>query len=438
MTRRTWKRFLSVGPLNGVRILDFSRVLAGPYCTQILGDMGAEVIKIEHPSGDDTRKWGPPYKNGESAYYISCNRNKVSITLDMKIKQSADIVTRLVERSDVLVHNFITGGAESLGIGYEKVSKINPSIIYCAISGFGRTGIYAKKPGYDALISAMYGMQHITGEENGPPTRPGVAVTDILTGILSYGAICAALYERKTSGLGQQIDTSLMESQLSSLVYIANNYLVTGEDTSRRWGTAHPSIVPYQNFQCSDEGFISLPIGNDLQYKMFCRSLYETKVLSDEEMHLIFDSSKFSTIPSETPSENISPKLEFQTNPDRVRSRTTLIPILQRIFQKETVAFWIKSLDGRGFPVGPVRNIKESLTCPQAIERGMIQEIDHPKCGKLSLVGPPIKFSRTPCSIRLPPPLLGQHTREVLRNLLNFTDTEIDSYVHCGAITENK
>jgi succinate---hydroxymethylglutarate CoA-transferase len=426
---RLCKRFLSSGPLSGVRVLDFSRVLAGPYCTQILGDMGAEVIKIEHPTGDDTRRWGPPYSHGESAYFISCNRNKLSITVDLKVKESAEIVERLVQRSDVLVHNFVTGGAESLGLGYESVSTLNPRMIYCAISGFGSTGIYAKKPGYDALISAMYGMQHITGPENGPPTRPGVAVTDVLTGILSYGAICAALHERNTSGLGQKIDTSLMESQLSSLVNIASSYLVTGKDSSQRWGTAHPSIVPYQNFLCSDDKYLSLAIGNDIQFTMFCQSLLETNLLTDEEIHFLFEHS---TLSSETP----LPKLEFQKNPDRVRNRKILVPMIQQIFQKETMTFWTNLLDQKGFPIGPVRNIQESFTCPQAVERGMVEEIDHPTIGKLSVVGPPIKFSRTPCAIRLPPPLLGQHTREILKDLLHYSESEIDQYLHCGAIRE--
>jgi succinate---hydroxymethylglutarate CoA-transferase len=426
----TAKRLISSGPLNGVRVLDLSRVLAGPYCTQILGDMGADVIKIEHPSGDDTRRWGPPYRHGESAYFISCNRNKLSVTLNMKVKESSDILLKLVQRSDVLVHNFVTGGAESLGLGYDKVSSMNPQIIYCAISGFGSTGIYASKPGYDALISAMYGMQHITGPENGPPTRPGVAVTDVLTGILSYGAICAALYERKTSGLGQKIDTSLMEAQLSSLVNIASSYLVTGKDSSRRWGTAHPSIVPYQNFLCSDGGYVSVAVGNDSQFSLFCQSLYDTKLLSEQEIHQLFD------LPVSL--ANLRPKSEYQTNPDRVRNRVALIQTLQGIFQKESLAYWIAVLDQKGFPIGPVRNIEDSFTCPQALERGMVQEIDHPTCGKLAVVGPPIKFSRTPCSIRLPPPLLGQHSRQVLRDLLEYSDSEIDQYVQCGAISERE
>jgi succinate---hydroxymethylglutarate CoA-transferase len=430
------KRLFSSGPLSGVRVLDLSRVLAGPYCTQILGDMGADVIKIEHPNGDETRTWGPPYRNGESAYFISCNRNKLSLTLNMKVKESSEILSKLVKQSDVLVHNFVTGGAESLGLGYDKVSQLNPQIIYCAISGFGSTGIYASKPGYDALISAMYGMQHITGPENGPPTRPGVAVTDVLTGILSYGAICAALFERKTSGLGQKIDTSLMESQLSSLVNIASSYLVTGKDSSRRWGTAHPSIVPYQSFMCSDGSYVSLAVGNDIQFTLFCQSLFKTNLMTQEEIHLLFDSSTLPT--NHLEASNLLPKSEYKTNPDRVQNRVALIQILQKIFEKESLTYWMEVLDNKGFPIGPVRNIQESFTCPQALERGMVQEIDHPTCGKLAVVGPPIKFSRTPCSIRLPPPLLGQHSREVLKNLLNYSDREIDHYLRCGAISERR
>lgn len=426
------QRYQSNGPLTGIKVLDFSRVLAGPYCAQMLGDLGAEVIKIEHPNGDDTRKWGPPYNNGESSYFISCNRNKLSICLNMKVKESKDIIDRLVEKSDIILHNFVTGGAESLGLGYERLSKINPRIIYCSISGFGSTGIYSKKPGYDSIISAMYGMQHITGPEDGEPIKPGVAVTDILTGIYSYGAITTALYERSISGLGQKVETSLMESQLASLVYIASNYLITGEDKSRRLGTAHPSIVPYQNFECSDHKFINLAGGNDSQFLTFIKCLYQTNLLNENEIQELYDSNTLLNI------DEIQPKLEYKTNSDRVKNRKQLISLLTQIFKKETLDYWMNVLDGKGIPIGPVRNIKESFTCQQAIDRNMIEYINHPKCGKIGVVGIPVKYSRTPGKIRLPPPLLGQHTKEVLMNMLHYTEDEINSLIQTGAITENK
>jgi succinate---hydroxymethylglutarate CoA-transferase len=389
------------------------------------------VIKIEHPTGDDTRTWGPPFKEGESAYFICCNRNKLSVVLDMKIPESRRIMDRLILRSDVLVQNFVTGKEEMLGLGYERVAKINPRIIYCAISGFGSSGMYATKPGYDSIISAMYGMQHITGEEGGGPMKPGVAVTDVLTGLLAVSGINAALYERSLSGLGQRVDTSLMEAQLSSLVNIASNYLISGKDNSKRWGTAHPSIAPYQTFLCDGGGGLSIAGANDAQFVSLCRTLQTSGAMTREEEDIIFDRNELSNQVA-----LLSPRPIYQTNADRVQHKASLCAALEAVFMRRTSDFWAKLFEGKGFPFGPVRSIEQALTCPQSVARDMVQTIAHPTCGPIKVVGPPIKFSRTACTIRLPPPLLGEHTIEVLRSLLHFSDEEIESFARTGAITD--
>lgn len=396
------------GPLKGIRVLDFSRVLAGPYASQILGDMGAEVIKVESIDGDDTRKWGPPFAKGyESAYFISLNRNKLSIILNMKHPAVKKVVVRLIERSDVLIENFIEGTAEKLGIGYDDVSKINNRIIYCSVTGFGSTGPFAKKPGYDAIISAMYGMMHITGDEGGAPVKPGVAVTDVLTGLLAHGAILSALYERTISGKGQRVDTSLMEAQLSSLVNVASNYLITGQDNTQRLGTAHPSIVPYQAFSCKDGKYISLAVGNDRQFEELCKALGR---------------------------EDWSRDKRFLTNADRVNNRDILIPAIAELLATKELVYWLAEFETKTFPFGPVRSIAESFTCEQAVQRNMIEVVVHPKCGPVKVVGVPVKYSRTPSSIRLAPPLVGEHTRAVLKDLLGFHDSEIDDLINEGAV----
>jgi succinate---hydroxymethylglutarate CoA-transferase len=420
----------SNGPLAGIRVIDFSRVLAGPYCASLLGDMGAEVIKIEAPEkGDDTRQWGPPYSHGESAYFISCNRNKLSMTVNMKVEQSMKVIRRLVENSDVLIENFLTGKAESLGIGFEDCTKLNPRLVYCSISGFGATGIYASKPGYDGIISAMYGMQHITGHANGPPVKPGVALTDVLTGLIAYGGISAALFERAGSGLGQKVETSLMEAQLSALVNVASSYLTTGQDTSKRWGTAHPSIVPYQTFPCAQDGGIFIAIGNDGQFRSLCETLLASGVMSENDVREVFS--------DEYDKKGTRLLLEkYRTNSNRVKNREELLPLLESIFMRHTTAFWDVILNTGTFPFGPVRSIKEAFDCPQAQARDMVQYVNHSKIGKLAVVGSPVKFSRTPCSVRLPPPLLGEHTYKVMHEVLHFSDSEIEELVACGAVTD--
>jgi len=418
------------GPLSGIRVVDFSRVLAGPYCSQLLGDLGAEVIKIEQPhNGDDTRSWGPPFKNGESAYFISCNRNKMSIALNLKVPQSRVILDRLLTKADVLLENFLTGKPNEFGFGYEHASSINPRLVYCTISGFGSTGVYKDKPGYDGIISAMYGLQHITGERGGGPVRAGVALTDILTGLMAYGAINAALLERTVSGKGQRIETSLMETQLSALVNVASNYLITGKDTSKRWGTGHPSIVPYQTFACAGDGYMFVAIGNDAQFKALCEALQACGVLTQDEQEILFSENRNG--------EKRAVSEKFSTNANRVKHREVLEPLLQTILLRQDVRFWDASFDKLGFPYGPVRSVEEALCCPQAKARNMVQNVHHPQCGDIQVVAPPVKFSRTPCSIRSPPPLLGEHTGHILESVLGFSQDEISSFLECGAVSHH-
>lgn len=390
---------ITAGPLSGLRVVDLSRILAGPYCCQMLGDMGAEVIKIEQPGGgDETRRWGPPFIEGESSYFLSVNRNKRSLAVDLKHKEGVDIIKRLVAVSDVLVENFLPGKMEQLGLGYESLKEINPKVVYCSISGFGATGPLSMKPGYDALASAMYGMIHITGEKGGKGVKPGVAITDVLTGLLANGGILAALRERDLSGLGQHVDTSLMEAQLSSLVNVASNFLTTGIDNSKRYGTAHPSIVPYQAFTCSDGKSIMICIGSDTQFKSLCDSL---------------------GMP------DLAGNTLYRTNDLRVKNRDRLVSLIESVFLSQPLDVWMKQFSSYHFPFGPVRSIKESFDDPQAQFRNMSVSVDHPRCGPIKVVGPPVKFSRTPSSIRLPPPLLGQHTVEILKEILDFKDSTI-------------
>jgi succinate--hydroxymethylglutarate CoA-transferase len=398
------------GPLRGIRVLDLSRVLAGPYCCQILGDMGADVIKVEQPGiGDETRRWGPPFVHGESSYFISVNRNKKSICVDLKAKEGAEIIKRLAAVSDVIVENFLPTKLAEMGLDYDSLKIINPKLIYCSITGFGTTGPYASRPGYDALISAMYGMIHITGPDGGAGVRPGVALTDVMTGLLAHGGILASLREREISGLGQRVDTSLMEAQLSSLVNIASNFLTTGKDNSRRMGTAHPSIVPYQTFTCSDGNSLMVAIGNNKQFALFCGGLKMPNLPRDER---------------------------FLTNELRVQHRHELLAIISDAMSLRTLDEWLSEFDGLDFPFGPVRSIKESFEDKQAIHRNMTATVEHPTCGSIGVVGVPVKYSRTPCEIRLPPPLRGQHTIEVLKNLISYSDETIKHLITSNIIED--
>jgi crotonobetainyl-CoA:carnitine CoA-transferase CaiB-like acyl-CoA transferase len=384
------------GALQGIKILDLSRVLAGPYCTMILGDLGAEVIKVEAPGGsDDTREWGPPSVGGESAYYLCANRNKRAITLDLKSEEGQEVLKKLIAQSDVMLQNFKTGTLEKWGLGYEQIKQINPQIVQCSITGFGSNGPYKDLPGYDYIIQAMGGLMSITGSEESGPMKVGVAIADITTGLYAVIGILSALHERNLSGEGQSIDLSLFDTQISSLANVASNYLLSGM-VPKRLGNQHPNIVPYQTFQTLD-GEMVVAVGNDRQFHKLCEVLKIQEVGEDER---------------------------FSTNPKRLENKDELVPILSNVMYKKTSKEWLDLLSQHGIPCGPINNMKQLFDDPQVKEREMIVDVDHPTAGSIPLVGSPLKLSRTPIEMRRHPPLTGEHNNEVLLEL-GYTAEEI-------------
>lgn len=374
--------------LEHIRILDLSRVLAGPYCTMVFGDLGAEVIKVEAPGGsDDTRSWGPPFKEGVSAYYLSANRNKKSITVDLKSEEGIAVIKELAKESDVIINNFKTGTMERFGIGYDELSSINPEIVYCSITGFGETGPYKDIPGYDFIIQAMSGLMSITGDEQSGPQKLGVAIVDVLTGLYACIGIQAALLERTQSGKGQKIDLSLYDSAVSSLVNIGSNYLMSGE-IPQALGNTHANIVPYQTFETSD-GEMVIAVGNDNQFAALCNVL-------------------------ERPDLSKDPR--FITNKDRVKNRTAITAELQTAFIKQTSAHWQEQCQAHSIPCGPIHTIDQVAQDPQLQEREMFIEAEHPVAGTIKMIGSPLKLSRTPVSVRHHPPEVGEHNEEILGN----------------------
>lgn len=382
-------------PLTGLVVLDLSRVLAGPYCTMILGDLGADVIKVEHPAGDDTRRWGPPFVGGESAYYLAVNRNKRSVVADLKTEAGRELVRRIARRADVLVENFRPGTLERLGLGLEEMRAENPRLITLTISGMGASGPDADLPGYDFILQARGGLMSITGPASGAPSKVGVAVVDLTTGMMAANALLAALYARERTGAGQHVDTSLLETQVAWLANVASAYLVTGEAPARH-GNAHPTIVPYQTFRASDADF-ALGVGNDAQWERLCQAIGCPELAGDER---------------------------FRTNPGRVRHREILVALLEEHFATAPAAAWVERIRAAEVPVGPVRTIPEVFADPQVLAREMVVSVEHPAIGELKLVGIPFKFSATPASIRRPPPLLGEHTAEVEREYAERAETE--------------
>jgi formyl-CoA transferase len=377
--------------LRGVRVLDFSRILAGPFCTMMLGDLGAEVIKVERPgTGDDTRTWGPPFAGGESAYYLCCNRNKKSITVDLGKPQGRELATELAKKSDVLIENFTPGLMKRFGLDYDTLRDLNPGLIYCSISAYGQDGPYRDRPGYDMVLSAVGGLMWITGEREGNPCKVGVAITDVLTGVYASGAITAALLWREKSGRGQYIDCSLLDIQASGLANIASNYLVAGVEATR-WGTAHESIVPYQVFPTRDRP-IAIAVANQKLWEVFCDVVGKDEWRDDPR---------------------------FESNPKRVENRETLLPLVAEVMASKTCDEWMKLLVEAAIPCGPVNNMESLFNDPQIVHRGMIAEVPHPTIGSLRLTGVPIKYSATPGKVNLPPPLLGEHTDEILSSVLD-------------------
>ena len=386
------------GPLGGIRVLDASRVLTGPFATMTLGDLGAEIIKIETPNaGDDTRQWGPPFIAGESAYFLSINRNKKSLTLNLNTEQGRNIFYDLAAKCDVLIENFRPGVTEKLQIDYETVSKKNPKLIYCSITGYGADGPYRDWPAYDIVVQGMGGIMGVTGEADRPPVRIGVAISDIGAGMYACIAILAALAARERTGKGQLIDISLLDSTISWMTYMAGHFFATGH-TPKRMGSAHPTIVPYQCFKTKDEEFITIAIGNDKLFRNFSDAI-GMKELADD------------------------PK--FVSNPLRVANRAQLIPLLERRMQERTRREWLQVLAGAGLPAGAVYSIGDVFSDPQVLHREMMVKIMHPRAGEISQIGIPMKFSQTKTEIRTPPPLLGEHTEEILHTLLGYETQRI-------------
>ncbi len=377
-------------PLGGIKVLDLSRVLAGPYCSMMLGDLGAEVIKVELPEkGDDTRQWGPPEAGGEAAYYLCVNRNKRGVTVNMKSPEGREIIRKLALQSDILIENYKVGTLQKMGLGYEDLSGENPGLVYCSITGFGQNGPDKDKPGYDFMIQGMGGIMSFTGEPDGKPMKVGVAIVDITAGLFAASSILAALRQRDRTGRGQFVDIALLDSVVAWLANVGSNYLVSGE-LPVRYGNAHPNIVPYEPFKTLDGGFINLAVGNDRQWRDFCR-LAGLDHLAEE------------------------PK--FATNPQRVLNRGELIPIVAEKMLDRTGDEWLRELEAAKIPCGPINTLDRVFSDPQVVAREMVAEVAHPTAGTVRLVSTPMKLSSSPCTIRRHPPLLGEHTGEVLMEL---------------------
>lgn len=393
------------GALAGLKVLDLSRVLAGPWAGQMLADLGADVVKIERPgSGDDTRAWGPPYlrdadgsETSEAAYFLCANRNKRSLAIDLATAEGQATVRELVATADVLIENFKVGGLAVYGLDYASLSALNPRLIYCSITGFGQDGPYAQRAGYDFMIQALGGMMSVTGraeEEPGAgPVKVGVAVTDILTGLYASNAILAAVVERERSGMGQYIDLSLLDVQVACLANQSLNYLTTGTPPTRM-GNAHPNIVPYQDFPSSDGDFI-LTVGNDAQFRRFCE---------------VIDHPEWADDP------------RFSTNAQRVGNRGVLIPLIRQTTVFRSTAQWMADLGAAGVPCGPINNLAQVFEDPQVVARKLKVRMEHPLAGEVDLVANPIRLSRTPIRYRSAPPLLDQHATEVLQDWLGGSD----------------
>ncbi|MCV4341582.1 CaiB/BaiF CoA transferase family protein [Pseudomonas capsici] len=406
-----------MGALSHIRVLDLSRVLAGPWAGQILADLGADVIKVERPgNGDDTRSWGPPFlkdpageNTSEAAYYLSANRNKQSVTIDFTRPEGQKLVRELAAHSDIVIENFKVGGLAAYGLDYATLKAINPRLIYCSITGFGQSGPYARRAGYDFMIQGLGGLMSLTGrpegEEGAGPVKVGVALTDILTGLYSTSAMLAALAHRDQSGIGQHIDMALLDVQVACLANQAMNYLTTG-NAPRRLGNAHPNIVPYQDFPTADGDFI-LTVGNDSQFRKFAEVAGQAQWADDPR---------------------------FRTNKLRVTHRAELIPLIRQVTVFKTTAQWVEALEAAGVPCGPINDLAQVFADPQVRARGLAIEMPHALGGSVAQVASPIRLSETPVEYRRAPPLLGEHTQEVLQNILGLKAEEVMALREAGVL----
>ncbi|MFN8557631.1 MAG: CoA transferase [Dehalococcoidia bacterium] len=394
------------GPLSDVRVLDLSRVLAGPYAAMTLGDMGADVIKIEQPGeGDETRAWGPPWAGGESAYYLAMNRNKRGITLNLKTDGARRVFLDLVRRSDILIENFKAGTLERMGLGDATLWEANPRLIHASITGFGPVGPYRDYPGYDFVIQAMAGIMSITGEPEGQPMKVGVAIVDVTAGLFTVTALLGALHARGTTGRGQRVDVSLLESAMAWLANVGSNYLIAGQD-ARRFGNAHPSIVPYQDFRAKDRP-LALALANPRQFRRFCELAGRPDLADDPR---------------------------YATNADRVAHREELIAELQAIIGARTADEWLRLLNDGGIPAGPINTVAQAFQDPQVQALGIVHTLPHPTAGEVRVVGPPFRLSDTPVAPRSAPPLHGEHTAAVLADVLGLDAAAVAALRAEGAI----
>jgi crotonobetainyl-CoA:carnitine CoA-transferase CaiB-like acyl-CoA transferase len=398
----------ATGPLKGLRVLDLTRVLAGPTCTQMLGDLGAEVIKIERPgAGDDTRGFAPPTMPGtsESAYFVGVNRNKRSVTLDIAAPQGQAIIRKLLADCDILVENFKVGALAKYGLGYEQIHADFPGIVYCSITGFGQTGPYAPRPGYDSLIQAMGGVMSLTGEPDGLPQKVGVPVADLFAGLYGCIGILAALRHREKTGIGQQVDIGMLDTHVAWLANQGMNYLATGENPPRL-GNQHPNIVPYQVFPTKD-GYLVLSVGNDPTFKRFCENFELTHLLEDAR---------------------------FATNAARVENRQLVTDTLTPVMKQQSTTWWVDRLEALKIGCGPINTLKEVFADPHVQARGVLIDMEHSSGARVQVIANPVRLSETPADYRLPPPVLGEHTEEILQDLLGISGKEMASLKAKGII----
>lgn len=392
-------------PLQGIRVIDFSQILAGPFCTMLLADMGADVVKVEKPNGgDDTRRYGPPFIEGESAAFLTLNRNKRSIVLDLKSEQGLGVVRRMLADADVMLHNFRPGVVERMGLGYADVSALNPAIVYCAVSGFGTTGPYSQRAGFDLVAQGMSGLMSINGFPDSPPAKVGVPIADLNTGMFCAYGVLTAYINRLATGKGQHVDASLLESGMAYTLYESATYFATGE-VAGPLGSAHRMIAPYQAFATQD-GYINIGAANQNNWERMCRAVGRADLLDDAR---------------------------FASNPERMVNIQSLTPIMEETFRTQPTAHWVEILDRAGVPCGPIYNIEQVYADPHVQSRDMAVELQHPKAGGIRNIGVAVKLSDTPGSVRTPAPLLGQHTDEVLAEF-GYADADIAALRQSGAL----